>query len=91
MVAVAFPVNAFAVTPWQYIILVTVGRSGLETNVKVLGWLLQPLLLAITESVPPIFPVVVEIEFEFILVEIVHVLDGKVHVYDVAPATGSIW
>ena len=80
MVAVAFPVNAFAVTPWQYIILVTVGRAGLETNVKVLGWLLQPLLLAITESVPPIFPVVVEIEFEFILVEIVHVLDGKVHV-----------
>ena len=53
------------------------------------GALLQPLLLAITDNIPPLVPVVVVIVFVLMPEVMVQELEGNVQVYDVAPLTGS--
>ena len=65
------------------------GTIGLVIIVMVWGALLQPLLLAITDNIPPLVPVVVVIVFVLIPEVMVQELEGNVQVYDVAPLTGS--
>ena len=65
------------------------GTIGLVIIVMVWGALLQPLLLAITDNIPPLVPVVVVIVFVLMPEVMVQELEGNVQVYDVAPLTGS--
>jgi hypothetical protein len=52
------------------------------------GKLVHPLLIAATDKIPPILPVVVVMVLVLIPVVIVQVLDGNVQIYEVAPLTG---
>ena len=76
----ALPAKVLAVTPWQYVLLVTEGTIGLATIVIVWVALVHPLLLAATDKVPPTFPVVVVIVLVLIPAVIVHVLEGNVQI-----------
>ena len=80
LVVVALPAKLLAVTPWQYVLFETDGILGFVTIVMVWGALLQPLLLAKTDNVPPLVPVVVVIEFVLIPEVMVQELEGNVHV-----------
>ena len=69
--------------------LIAVGVGGAETTLIaiVCGALLPQLLLAVTETVPPLPPARTVID---VVVELPLQPAGKLHVYEVAPVTGGI-
>ena len=73
------PTILLAVTPWQKVALVIVGKDGFKFIIKVCTALEHPLLTAATEMVPLLFPTVVEMVAVFIAEVIVQVFEGKVH------------